>query len=107
MKKNILKLFTLVTMLVAAPMAGFATSELSPEISAAGPEQDLQQVQITVKDGSLTITGANGQTALIYSLTGTLVAQVKIDSQDKTLDLGLKGCYIVKVGKVVRKINIK
>lgn len=107
MKKNILKLFTLFAMLVSAPQAGFATPELTSEMVAAGPEQDLQQVQITVKDGSMTISGANGQTAQIYNLTGTLVAQVKIDSQDKTLDLGLKGCYIVKVGKVVRKINIK
>lgn len=107
MNKNILKLFTLTSLIAITPIAGFASPELSQELAISGPEQELQQVQIIVKDGTLTINGANGQTAQIYSLTGTLIAQVKIDSQEKILDLGLKGCYIVKVGKVVRKINIK
>jgi len=31
-----------------------------------------------------------------------------VEGQDKRFDLNLpKGCYIVKVGKVVRKISIK
>lgn len=107
MIKNILKLFTIATMMVAAPMVSYANPEFAQEIAAAGPEQDMQQVQVVVKDGMLNVSGASGQTIQIYNLAGNLVAQVKIDSQEKTLDLGLKGCYIVKVGKVVRKINIK
>ena len=43
----------------------------------------------------------------IYNVAGVRVMTVKIDSSDKTYNLNLpKGCYIVKVGKIVRKISI-
>ena len=44
----------------------------------------------------------------IYDLAGVRVVYFKIDSAEKHFDLGLpKGCYIVKVGKVVRKIAVR
>ena len=45
---------------------------------------------------------------LVFNLTGTKVATIRIDSGDKTFALNLsKGCYLIKVGKVVRKISIQ
>ena len=44
----------------------------------------------------------------MYNVAGVLIKSFKIDTADKRLDLNLpKGCYIVKVGKTVRKISIK
>ena len=50
----------------------------------------------------------NGQTLEVYNIAGVKVMAIKVEGQDKRFDLNLpKGCYIVKVGKVVRKISIK
>ena len=78
----------------------------------AGPaveivENDLQAVSIRLTGNELRITGAAGEMMQIYNVAGVRVMTVKIDSSDKTYNLNLpKGCYIVKVGKIVRKISI-
>ena len=44
----------------------------------------------------------------IYNVSGVCVMSLRVDGQDKRYNLNLpKGCYIVKVGKVVRKISIR
>ena len=66
------------------------------------PETELSATSIVVKGSN-----ANGNILEIFSLTGTKVATIRIDSNEKTVDLSLKkGCYILKVNKVVRKISI-
>lgn len=72
-------------------------------------EDDLQEVTITMTSVStLHVTGAYGMTLDIYNVAGMKVMSVKIDSTDKRYELNLpKGCYIVKVGKTVRKISIR
>ncbi len=85
-------------------------------ISAAEPTEsaemamdiEAQTVTITVSGRQVHVTGAEGQTLEIYNLTGTCVASIAIDSEDKTLNVNLpKGCYILKVGKVARKVSIR
>lgn len=71
-------------------------------------EQDIQATSISVNTSTLHISGANGQTLEIYNLAGVKVMSIKVEGQDKRYELNLpKGCYIVKVGKVVRKVSIK
>ena len=71
-------------------------------------DNDVQNVNITVSDSKIQVSGANGEVLLVYNLAGVLVKVVKIEGADKRFDLNLpKGCYIVKVGKTVRKISIK
>ena len=42
------------------------------------------------------------------SMTGRAVATYKIDSPVQRIELNLpKGCYILKVGKVVRKVTVR
>ncbi len=73
-----------------------------------GIETEVAGIGINVNGSQLHITNAAGQTLEIYNLAGVRVTTVRIDSDDKTLNLNLqKGCYMVKVGKVVRKINIR
>ena len=67
-----------------------------------------QTVQIFLVNGSLHITGGQGQVLEIYNVAGVRVMTARIDSYDKVIDINLsKGCYIVKVGKTARKISIK
>ena len=50
---------------------------------------------------------AEGSLLEIFSLTGSKLSTIKIDSDVKTIDLNLrKGCYILKVGNMVRKISV-
>lgn len=72
-------------------------------------DNETQQVAISISsEGVLHVTGASGQTLYIYNVTGVRVMSVKVDGADKNYNLNLpKGCYIVKVGKTVRKISIR
>ena len=67
-------------------------------------ENEYQEISITVKASTIHVNGANGQTLHIYNVAGVRVMSIKVDGQDRSYDLNLqKGCYIVKVGKVVKK----
>lgn len=71
-------------------------------------DNDFQQITVTVTSaGVLHVTGASGLVLQVYNVLGVRVASIKVEGNDKRIDLPLKsGCYIVKVGNVVRKISI-
>ena len=75
---------------------------------APGIEQVMDDdISIIVSGQVATITGGQGQTLEVVSLTGRRVMAVKIDSPAQKVELNIpKGCYILKVGKVVRKVTI-
>ena len=99
------RLFTLrlaSTLLVGMPVAMYA--EQAIEVI----DNDYQNISISVSESVLHITGANGLVMQIYNVAGVRVMSVKVEGPDKRFELNLpKGCYIVKVGKVVRKISIR
>lgn len=71
-------------------------------------ENDFSQIEINIKGNTLYVSGAAGETLYIYNITGVRVTSFKVDGSDKSYNLNLsKGCYIVKVGSVVRKISIR
>lgn len=71
-------------------------------------DNDFDVPSISIMESTLRVTGANGQVLYIYNVAGVCVQSVKIDGNDKRIELNLpKGCYIIKVGKLVRKISIK
>ncbi|MBQ9636806.1 MAG: T9SS type A sorting domain-containing protein [Prevotella sp.] len=74
----------------------------------AAMEQAMdEEVTITVSGQWVTISGAQGQTLEVVSLTGRSVMTVKIESPAQRIELNVpKGCYILKVGKMVRKVAI-
>ena len=97
MKKTLLLILT--TFLLNTAGVCWAQEEKSE------PETELSATSI--KGSTLSVYNANGNILEIFSLTGTKVATIRIDSNEKTVDLSLKkGCYILKVNKVVRKISI-
>jgi len=75
---------------------------------APGIEQVMDDdVNMTVNGQIVTVTGAQGETLEVVSLTGRRVMTVKIESPAQKVELNIpKGCYILKVGKVVRKVSI-
>ena len=73
-----------------------------------GVETEVGGISIAINGSQLHVAKAAGQTLEIYNLAGVRVTMVRIDSEDKTLSLNLKkGCYMLKIGKFVRKISIR
>ncbi|WP_276908690.1 T9SS type A sorting domain-containing protein [Hallella colorans] len=103
MYKRLFSYFLMVFMLMSVPMTSSATSAV--EIV----DNDFQAITISINSESvLRVTGAAGEILYIYNITGVRVMSIKVDGADKSYSLNLpKGCYIVKVGKMVRKISIR
>ena len=102
MMKRIFTIFFSAALLIGIPQV--VKAETSIEIIDA----DFQPISISINENILHVTGANGQVLHIYNVAGVRVMSVKVEGQDKRIELNLpKGCYIVKVDKVVRKISIK
>ena len=71
-------------------------------------DTEIQNISLSINESVLHVTGANGQVLHIYNVAGVRVMSVKVEGADKRIELNLpKGCYIVKVGKMVRKISIQ
>lgn len=100
MKKIFIIAFTLA--MAFAPVSMYAQTERE------GIEVSVSGITLSISGGNVHIVGASGEVMEIFNLTGTKVATIRIDSADKTFALNLpKGCYLVKVGKIVRKISVQ
>ena len=101
MTKRLLLMFGMAGLLLAVP--NMAKANEAVEIG----EQVEQSISVAFYNGVLHVSGANGQTLQIYNVTGVRIMSFRVEGNDKRYELSLpKGCYIVKVGKVVRKISI-
>ncbi len=101
MRKIILTM-TLTLMLSAPVLAVPVMMELM------AVEQIDSEVTIVVEGNTVTVNGAEGLVLEIISLTGRKVAQYEINSPSQRIELNLtKGCYVFKIGKVVRKVAIR
>lgn len=98
---------TLCAPVVAEKAAEYNAAEAEySEIPDADPE--LNPITITVSGTQVRVTNAAEKTLEIYNLAGVRVASYKIENDDTTVSLNLpRGCYILKVDKVVRKAAIK
>ncbi len=98
--------FIVITLLFLALASMPATANAMPMIEIIESyDIELNELTISVENNVLHICGANGQTVQIYKITGVQVLSASLDSEDVSINLDLpKGCYIVKVGKVARKI---
>ena len=102
MTKKILAIIFSVGLMIGMP----ANAEAASMIEIIDTE--IQNISVSVSESVLHVTGANGQVLHIYNVAGVRVMSVKVEGADKRIELNLpKGCYIVKVGKVVRKISIR
>jgi len=100
MKKIFIIALTLA--MACAPVSMLAQSDRD------GIEVSMSGITLSISDGNVHIVGANGEVMEVFNLTGTKVASIRIDSADKTFALNLpKGCYLIKIGKIVRKISVQ
>jgi hypothetical protein len=85
------------SMLRASEMADFAIEQQAID----------EEISISISGQSVTVSGAQGETLEVISLTGKRVMAVKIESPVQRIEINVpKGCYILKIGKVVRKVSL-
>lgn len=103
MNRIVASIVVLVVMLASVPAAALQTE--SQQMSLAAPE--TQEINVTASGRTLRVTGAARMTMKIYYVTGTQAASCVIESEDQLVSTELvKGIYVVKVGKFVRKLTI-
>lgn len=95
--------------LLALPIA-LALSPISmvAQTEHESVEMTTSGITLTVNGNVVRVSGAQGEVLRVFNLTGAEVAATRIDGAEKTLTLNIpKGCYLLKVGKLVRKIYIR
>ncbi len=105
MTKRVLIISLFVACFLMLPM----TTQAAPSESFGIEQNDEKnEVQISVSRSTVHIVNAEGQVMEVISLTGRHVMSVRIESPAQKIELTNipKGCYIIKVGKVVRKIVV-
>ena len=106
-----MKLNRLILGLCIAAFLGAVPAGASAQYAAAGIEEEVLPVKISVSENTsqeVRVQNAEGQKLEVYNLIGVRVSVFRIDSADKTITLGVqRGCYILKVGKVVRKVFVR
>ena len=103
MQKRLLIFALTLPLMTMAPVVAAASSLEAPAV-----EQVEEQITIQMDQQTVSITGAQGQTLQVVSLTGKVIKTIAIDSPAQRIELNIpKGCYILKVGKVVRKVSIR
>jgi hypothetical protein len=104
MTKRLLIFSFIATLTLMAPQTVKASDAEAPAI-----EQTIDEdVVIKVSGQMVTISGAQGQTLEVISLTGRCVMSAKIENPVQRIDLNVpKGCYILKIGKVARKVTVR
>ena len=102
MKKPLLICSLAAAMMLSVPVAMTAVTV------APGIEQVMDDdINITINQQTVIVSGAQGQTLEVVSLTGRRIMTVKIESPSQKVELNIpKGCYILKIGKVVRKVSV-
>ena len=72
-------------------------------------EQDVAPITISVNESTIHIKNAEKMVIEIYNMAGVKVVTQRIDSSDKAIELDNlpKGCYIIKIGKVARKVYLR
>lgn len=66
-----------------------------------------EEVTIKAEGRKITVNGAENEDLEVFNIAGVKVATYSIDSPAKTITLTVpRGVYILRVGKVTRKVNI-
>ena len=75
-----------------------------------GVAEQIEEPEPTISvDGNIvSVGGESGMKMEVVSLTGKSLMTVRIESPSQRIELNVpKGCYILKVGKVVRKVTTR
>lgn len=102
MKRLLVYAFSMAMLMIPASMLR------ASEMADFAIEQTIEEdINISINGQTVTISGAQGQTLEVISLTGRKLMTVRIDSPAQRIELNVpKGCYILKIGKFVRKVSL-
>ena len=102
MKRILVYAFSMAMLMIPASMLR------ASEMADFAIEQTIEEdITISINGQTVTINGAQGQTLEVISLTGRKLMTVRIDSPAQRIELNVpKGCYILKIGKFVRKVSL-
>ncbi len=114
MKRYILTLSVFAALAVSAakPASAFMSPYDPWTIEAPAPAASVESItfdEVTIKTEGrkVHVSGAEDQTLEVFNIAGVKVASYAIDAQEKTINLNVpRGIYILRVGKVARKVNI-
>ena len=107
MRKRLLIFTGLLSMTIAVSVYATAPMMMAMEMGVAEQVEQEKMISLSVEGNVVHVTGASGLVLEVVSLTGRQVASYKVDSPAQRIELSVpKGCYILKVGKVVRKVTI-
>jgi len=103
------KRLLIISLIMACCPVLAASAGAGPSYWAEQPAQGREAgADISYSDGFLLVNGAEGEVLEVTALTGKKVFTARIDSPAQKIELNVaKGCYIVKVGKLVRKISVR
>ena len=106
---RMIKRLLIITFSLAALWLVPATASAAPAYFSGVMElTDEQEVDVVYSEGTLTVTGAEGLVLQVVTVTGNVVLHKRIDSPEQKIELNIpKGCYIVNVGKVVRRVYVR
>ena len=89
-------------------MLAFAPTSAMEPADNDNIENNMSAVTFVVSGNTVRISGTNGEDIEVFNLTGVKITTIKTDTTGKTFTVNLqKGCYLLKIGKVVRKISIR
>ena len=103
-------LFAVVTTTASAVAPAFMSPYDPWQIEVPAPaveEIQSEEVSLKAEGRRITVSGADGEMLEVYNIAGVKVASYPIDAPEKTITLNVgRGVYILRVGKVARKVNI-
>lgn len=98
---KIITLLGIAVVLLGAPSASYAQS-----ISAT--TSDVSEIKVTISGSNIRVLNAAQTSLEIFDIAGVKKASFEIESSDKTVSVNLpKGYYLLRIGKFVRKIQIR
>ena len=88
-------------------MQSLASTAMVSNLPGQMEAPNFDEIAITVRGNLLRVQHAEGLNLMVYNITGVKVSTHRVESDDFTLTLNVeRGIYIVKVGKVARRITI-
>lgn len=104
-RKNILIMALAAAMMLSAATPVLAAPTEVEPLSTMAPEG--QEISVSVSGNTIRVAGAAKQTLVVYYVTGAKAASFAVETEDQTISTNLaKGVYLLKVGKLVRKVSI-
>ena len=98
---KIITLLSIAIVLFGAPSASNAQS-----MNATG--SDVTEIKVTINGSNIRVVNAAQASLEIFDIAGVRKANFEIDSSDKTVSVNLpKAYYLLRIGKFVRKIQIR